>query len=154
KYLLCAAYADDPHQGFGARYLVALGGGESRLCCLGDRRMIRKTTANYESYRDSLLNLSSAMRRSVPASLEFPFVDGLDKFTVGLRLIYRKNKNPFRPRNPTQLAGSARRWRGDCKPLLYFQSIQERWITAGSIRFPNEGKRSQPKTRVGRDDGK
>ena len=116
--------------------------------------MIRKTTANYESYRDSLLNLSSAMRRSVPASLEFPFVDGLDKFTVGLRLIYRKNKNPFRPRNPTQLAGSARRWRGDCKPFLYFQSIQERWITAGSIRFPNEGKRSQPKTRVGRDDGK
>jgi hypothetical protein len=29
--------------------------------------MTRKTMANYESYRDSLFNLSSAMRRSVPS---------------------------------------------------------------------------------------
>jgi hypothetical protein len=45
--------------------------GKSRLCCLGDRRMTRKTMANYESYRDSLFNLSSAMRRSVPSERDW-----------------------------------------------------------------------------------
>jgi hypothetical protein len=67
KYLLHAAdVLMQPIKGL--RRDMSRARGELRLCCLADRRMIRKITANYESYLDSLSNLGQGRTTENPST--------------------------------------------------------------------------------------
>jgi hypothetical protein len=48
--------------------------GKSAVVVLEDRRMIRKTTANYESYLDSLLNFATTTRANIGDDSSEPLV--------------------------------------------------------------------------------